>query len=1383
MANSDEASDISETDVNKLASSLGALDDMDADLFGERLNKKNTATSSALRQTSPRRNVPHLIMAKSPTRVQSPTQSDPTSPPGSARTSLKRKPVKPPSPSTVSSNPLAFSPRMAQPEHKPGTAPGKMTDIGSASKNLLPGQKIQQRPETAPKLKKKFDFGEFDPDDPLAGVLSGSDDISESDHPKSATKNSAPASKSQPRAAVNDVIGKKDSPPVSQSGSPRRHNLLDRPPTRSGSSPPDNNVPAMTDTPAEADNSSGQTVKTQGGIFSDSDDLLDGLGLDEKPALATRNNVAAQKTTIAESEEIRPARSVFDSLLGKGSSTAAQLLERKEKKEFVLDTKYSTSAAGGSGRQDEEDDFQFGSYQPSAASGSHPNSRRSVRFQDDDDIFGLESRPSPRSKPSGVKKTPPDMDWLELVAKPDEPAAVKTTTASQQGMPNTATAEVVASAHKLPEKSSQKVPESHRKAVGNENDSTVSTASNKSSSIAKAGSNARAWLGLEDSESDGELFKPKKSTARSATLPQSPAVSSASASPKILPKKPTKKAPSSKESPPASHHSKDDDEDDWLARAKSRRQQMLAKEEGKGTADTSLKNSILESQREASEQTMPVSSAVLKTQTFESSRIAQDISSHDKIPDVKTQTADLHTAREGPMLGARLPFSADTVTQDQLPRVPPLAGQEIASLVPQHTELQPSSQHQQLQLLQQLFPQEQPPQQQRQYTQQPSQVQQLPPSKQQQYMLQQLQYIPQPQYQPQKQSYQPEQQQSQLIQTYHQIHHEHLFQPQTHRSVQEQDKLQHTQQNHMLLSREQQPPSDVIMPSYSQIMSTVRLPDSLPEAQAVIRKFELEKAYSESLLESTRRRYEEEMLAVEISYKNRLQILEDSNKRREARLREDNEGLMQQHLSKIRQLEQEKSDLIASQYHRMEDLERQKADDLEKMREQQRLTIAALKRDHEEALERLANAKNQEINMVANANDTSKSLTAVVQQIQNNARDLEELQVKIQSWNKQGLDEREISLRSKDEQLRILQERLNKQAEDNDRERRRLEDLIAQMESQLKDQSRTLEEERWKLKQDQSRLEAQHRSLEDERRQWLEQQTRERINMERARDNHLEEQSRYLAQIGEERRMLTEERTKFQVEQKIRRDKDHQDATKRSQAEADYEVLMRTIAEEKSYQNTRKQELHKEEERIALEKSRLDRERNLLEQDKEKLASQAHQIREQSEQIDHLTQAARRSQQDGEQAQEEAAQYRAHLEKKEVELQKQINGFKLMEDHISQEKLRLAKEKKEIENLKNSALCANCRSPLHGNNVPLQNGYNSPQLSSTVLQSVPAVPVHSSIQQYTSPLDRIAISIANDRAVRMLKIQAIKDKEFLQEENMYLEGLRHTPYYSTGSKS
>lgn len=38
--------------------------------------------------------------------------------------------------------------------------------------------------------------------------------------------------------------------------------------------------------------------------------------------------------------------------------------------------------------------------------------------------------------------------------------------------------------------------------------------------------------------------------------------------------------------------------------------------------------------------------------------------------------------------------------------------------------------------------------------------------------------------------------------------------------------------------------------------------------------------------------------------------------------------------------------------------------------------------------------------------------------IQNNARDLGELQKKVDSWHNMGLDEREIAIRSKDEQLK-----------------------------------------------------------------------------------------------------------------------------------------------------------------------------------------------------------------------------------------------------------------------------------------------------------------------------------------------------------------------------
>ena len=47
-----------------------------------------------------------------------------------------------------------------------------------------------------------------------------------------------------------------------------------------------------------------------------------------------------------------------------------------------------------------------------------------------------------------------------------------------------------------------------------------------------------------------------------------------------------------------------------------------------------------------------------------------------------------------------------------------------------------------------------------------------------------------------------------------------------------------------------------------------------------------------------------------------------------------------------------------------------------------------------------------------------RSLTAAVEQIESNARDLGQLQLKLDEWQRSGLDEREITLRSKDEQLK-----------------------------------------------------------------------------------------------------------------------------------------------------------------------------------------------------------------------------------------------------------------------------------------------------------------------------------------------------------------------------
>lgn len=40
-----------------------------------------------------------------------------------------------------------------------------------------------------------------------------------------------------------------------------------------------------------------------------------------------------------------------------------------------------------------------------------------------------------------------------------------------------------------------------------------------------------------------------------------------------------------------------------------------------------------------------------------------------------------------------------------------------------------------------------------------------------------------------------------------------------------------------------------------------------------------------------------------------------------------------------------------------------------------------------------------------------------MEQIENNARDLGQLQLKLDEWKRSGLDDREIAMRAKDEQL------------------------------------------------------------------------------------------------------------------------------------------------------------------------------------------------------------------------------------------------------------------------------------------------------------------------------------------------------------------------------
>ncbi|NXQ90340.1 FBF1 factor, partial [Nyctibius grandis] len=153
----------------------------------------------------------------------------------------------------------------------------------------------------------------------------------------------------------------------------------------------------------------------------DGDDLMEALGFGSG---AKGDEKQGKKS---EEEELRPARSKLDELLGRGS--VAKILEQPgagERKEFKLDKKYQKQPEKEEGS--DKEDFVFGAYQPTVASATKDQSsrRQSVRYTTASrcgrfsDKNSTEPKPEPCSKPpppakrSPVQSSRSGADWLGL---------------------------------------------------------------------------------------------------------------------------------------------------------------------------------------------------------------------------------------------------------------------------------------------------------------------------------------------------------------------------------------------------------------------------------------------------------------------------------------------------------------------------------------------------------------------------------------------------------------------------------------------------------------------------------------------------------------------------------------------------------------------------------------------------------------------------------------------------------------------------------------------------------------------------------------------------------------------------------------------------------
>jgi len=567
-----------------------------------------------------------------------------------------------------------------------------------------------------------------------------------------------------------------------------------------------------------------------------------------------------------------------------------------------------------------------------------------------------------------------------------------------------------------------------------------------------------------------------------------------------------------------------------------------------------------------------------------------------------------------------------------------------------------------------------------------------------------------------------------------------------------------------------------------QLESSKRIED----LQEKVMKLELENDHLKSSQEVLKDRHNNEIKAVESSHKMRFQILEDTYKRRELQLKEDNDFTVQQLNERIKAVEMEKNEIVTTHKERLMMIEKSKETDLERLKSLHKKAIDDLRKDFEDQLERLRMLKEQELAAATSMFSHTRSLQALIQQVQNSTTEVEQMQKRIDLSHKDNLNEREQSLRVRDEYLKSMQEKLQRQEVESMEERSRLQSLIAKLEMQLREQGRQLEQDRWKVLQDENRIKSMQDAIEEERRYTLQQLNNERQMIDKSRDDLMNEQRRILADCNEERRRVTAEKAELEkIQGKYNKD---------------------NLDKEFAALNEREVKISQKEERLEKELQELEHSFKKINEEKQKLQEFAKVVHAKSKEIESLSKEAMRVQQEGIESLEHAHAMNVELANTSAAVENKAMLLDQQERELSEKLASFEMAKAKFEASKSRVRCNQCNqctieTPLalvtqvipedshqaqrHDRKYLSEQQQQNQKLGS--VSSPPVSPDSLSIASTTSlddkqlvkeneshlqPPDVILGSLKFNRTVRKWSADKEEDEEFFEQEGRYLNEIQ-----------
>ncbi|XP_035414824.1 fas-binding factor 1 [Cygnus atratus] len=538
------------------------------------------------------------------------------------------------------------------------------------------------------------------------------------------------------------------------------------------------------------------------------------------------------------------------------------------------------------------------------------------------------------------------------------------------------------------------------------------------------------------------------------------------------------------------------------------------------------------------------------------------------------------------------------------------------------------------------------------------------------------------------------------------------------------------------------------------------------ELESQVRMLELERTQHKLLLESLKQRHQEDLDLLERAHRSQMKVVEETYGQREERLRQEKEQLAAQLLSQSQDAERARAELVAQHQQRVATLEQQSARELERLRELQRSSVQEMRKDHEEQLQRLKRLKDQEIDAVTSATSHTRSLNGVIEQMEKFSSDLHNLSHKVEATHHTTSQELAMGARQRDEQLRVLQDRLSQQQRDMEEERSRLQEVIAKMEARLSEQTRLLEQERWRATAEQSKVESLQHSLEEQRRVMTQQLSMERAELERAKSALLEEQKLVMQKCSEERRKLAVEWAEFHTQQQLSKERMERDIDRALQMDSQREGTIMSLAKEQAELKIRGRELKAKEEQLARDRELLDEAWHELGLEKEKVKGAALRIRQREEEFKSINKLSSQKYEEGEQALREACRLESEHQTRLQVMQQHLEQLKQQEQRLHRERLSMAHQRRQLEQL---------REELPTNPtllLPTDQDLGAPTKGLSGMLSFPpparAFPEHRSAGT-AGPAELYA-------KLLLLKHRAQQDRDFLEDERFFLETLTKASY-------